>query len=215
MNHIDNILKELSTIDILAIYPYGSQVYGNKTPEDFDFIVISENSDYQQIQFTKNDIEYEISVYPKEEFLNMLKDSEITSLECVYINHSNKYIIPSFQNDIEDISLSKEKLRRSSSQKASNSYVKAKKKLIISEDRDEYISLKSLWHSFRILDFSNQLCLNGKIDNPSSMNDLFIEINQDYLDFDCDWDKLHSKYKPLHNQLASEFKKNAPKLKMY
>ncbi len=127
------------------------------------------------------------------------------------IKHPDVYIDENFKDSIYNFKINKEKLREASSQKSSNSYVKAKKKLIIEEDFDIYISLKSLWHSIRILDFSTQIANNNMIENPDSVNHLFIEINNDYLDFENDWNKIHLKYKPIYNQFSSKFKESCPK----
>ncbi len=192
-----------------AIFPYGSSVYQNKIPEDYDFIIVTDNSYFQEA-FEDNGIKFEITNYSKEEFINKLKDHEISILECIFIKHKNFYISDTIKDVIINFSLEKEKLRESCSQKSSNSYVKAKKKLIIDEDYNVNVSLKSLWHSFRILDFAKQLATNSEID-PLSVNNLYDEIVKDYLMYRNDWDKLHEKYKPLHNKVASEFKLICPK----
>ncbi len=193
----------------IAIFPYGSSVYKNKNPDDYDFIIVTDNS-YFQDAFEDNGIKFEVTNYSKEEFINRLKDHEISILECIFIKHENFYISDSIKNEIINFSLEKEKLRDSCSQKSSNSYVKAKKKLIVDEDYNVNVSLKSLWHSFRILNFAKQLATNSEI-NPYSVNDLYDEIVKDYLMYRNDWNKLHEKYKPLHNKVASEFKLICPK----
>lgn len=202
-----NELKE--KYNAIAVFPYGSSVYKNKVPEDFDFIIVSDKPYFQE-QFEQNNIKYEISNYSKDEFLARLKDHEISVLECLYIPHREKYLAPELSREIESFTLDKEKLRESCSQKSSNSYVKAKKKLIVEEDFNLSVSYKSLWHSLRILDFGMQIAKTNKI-NPESCNDLYDQVIKDYLFMKNDWSKLHEKYKPIHNAIASEFKQECPK----
>jgi hypothetical protein len=202
-----NELKE--KYEALAVFPYGSSVYKNKTPEDFDFIIVTDRPYFQE-QFEKNNVKYEISNYSKEEFLQRLKEHEISVLECLYIDHKDKYLDNSLRKEIESFTLDKEKLRESCSQKSSNSYVKAKKKLIVEEDFNLSVSYKSLWHSLRILDFGMQIAKTNRI-NPESCNDLYDNVIKDYLMMNNDWSKLHEKYKPIHNSIASEFKQICPK----
>jgi len=202
-----NEIKE--KYNALGVFPYGSTVYGNKKPEDFDFIVVSDNPYFQE-QFKKNGQDFEISNYSKEEFIKRLNEHEISVLECLYIDHKDKYIDTLLKQEIDLFMLNKEKLREACSQKSSNSYVKAKKKLIVPEDFNLSVSLKSLWHSIRILDFGLQIATSGKID-PTTCNDRYDEIVKDYLVFNNDWTKLHTKYRPVYNEIASNFKLACPK----
>lgn len=202
-----NELKE--KYNALAVFPYGSNVYKNKTPEDLDFIIVSDKPYFQE-QFEKDNIKYEISNYSKDEFLARLQEHEISVLECLYIPHKEKYLDPLLSREIEGFTLDKEKLRESCSQKSSNSYVKAKKKLTVEEDFNLSVSYKSLWHSLRILDFGIQIAKTNKI-NPESCNELYDQVIKDYLFMKNDWSKLHEKYKPIHNSISSEFKQECPK----
>lgn len=192
-----------------AVFPYGSSVYGNKKPDDYDFIVVSDQPYFQE-QYEIDGVKIEISNYSKDDFMERLNQHDISALECIYINHKDKFITDDFRNTLNTFVLNKEKMRDGCSQKSSNSYVKAKKKLIVEEDFNMTVSLKSLWHSIRILDFGLQIAQQGKI-NPTSCNDRYDEILKDYLVFNNDWTKLHEKYRPIYNAMASEFKLACPK----
>lgn len=191
-----------------AAFHYGSFLYNNKKPSDYDFIIVTDK-DYFQESFELEGFKFEVTNYKKEQFLDLLKKHEIAILECIFIE-SEKYMSEEIKDYFYNFKIEKEQLRESLSSKSSNSYVKAKKKLIIEEDFDLNVSLKSLWHSFRILKFGIDIAQNGKI-NPDSCNNLYDQIKMDYIVFSNDWEKIHKKYKPLYNDLASEFKLICPK----
>ncbi len=191
-----------------AAFHYGSFLYKNKRPSDYDFIIVTDK-DYFQESFELDGVKFEVTNYKKEQFLELLKQHEISILECIFIN-SEKYLSEEIKNHFDNFKIEKEQLRESLSSKSSNSYVKAKKKLIVEEDFDLNVSLKSLWHSFRILKFGIDIAKQGKI-NPECCNDLYEQIKMDYIIFNNDWNKIHTKYKPMYNELASEFKLICPK----
>lgn len=194
----------------IAVFPYGSVVYQNKKPSDFDFIIVSDN-DYFQEKYNHKGVDIEISNFSKDGFLEKLHQHDISILECLLINHSQQYQSPEFTTMLNGFSINKNALRDSISQKSSNSYVKAKKKLIIDEDFDLNVSLKSLWHSLRMVDFGIQIAKDGKITNPHSSNNYYDQISKDYLLYNNDWSKLHEKYKPIQNKLLSDFRILCPK----
>lgn len=197
--------------DILAIYPYGSVVYKNKKPEDIDLIVVFNTEVEEKKSFYIDDYLVEINCYSKNDFLKKLQDHDISVLECIYIEHEYKFESDDLKKEILNFKIDKHKLREASSKKSSNSYVKALKKIIIEKDYNPYISLKSLWHSFRILDFSIQIAKENKIVNPKKMNYLFEEIKEDYEIFENNWEYINFKYKKKYKKLHSDFKKECPK----
>lgn len=105
-----------------------------------------------------------------------------------------------------DFKLDKSKLRHSLSAKSSNSWVKAKKKLTVEQDYDLNVGRKSLFHSFRIVDFGIQVASNGRIIDYSSCNYLYSEIISLY-----EWTDMFDTFKVRYNKLMSEFRKVAEK----
>ena len=105
------------------------------------------------------------------------------------------------------MTIDKTKLRHEISGKADNSWVKAKKKLMI-PDEDNYIGLKSLFHSLRILDFGLQIADAGRIVDYGAVNWLLKEILESG---ETDWDYFDKKYRGTKNAMRSDFKKLAPK----
>lgn len=200
---IDIVLKraKLDRDNLLALYQYGSRVYGNYTKDsDYDFIAVVKRKD--NIQFSDRVIN--INFVTKETHQQRLDNHEISALETYFC--PKEFIL--FEDMKFKFKLNLSILRNSLSSKSSNSFVKAKKKLTIEKDYDLNIGRKSLWHSFRIIDYGIQICNTGSITNYGSMNYLFLEIMNNYT-----WKDLFKKYKKEYNELMSEFRIVTPKQK--
>jgi len=203
---IEDDLSEFRWIehaDILA--PYGSRVYGTATEKsDYDFIAI-DGSSREKKEFTFQNVN--ITLYGKKAFYEELYKCEISALETWFLP---KEVCPEvteilhrwMQPVILDF-----KLRASISHKASNSWVKAKKKLTVEKDYDPYIAKKSLFHSFRILNFGCQIAEAGKIYNYAGANAYWEAIK----DLPADWELWNNTFKKDWNNLHSAFKQLAPK----
>lgn len=179
--------------EILYVFPFGSKVYGTDTSKsDEDFIVII-NKD-EEIEYGLHDEKLNITVYSDSKFKNLIKEHDISALECIFSNKTHY-----------EFNLDLEKLRKSISAVASNSFVKCKKKLIPGSDFNPYTGKKSLFHSIRILDFGIQIAKYGKIVDFSSSNHYFNKI----MDIE-DWETLKETFQPIANKLKSEFKRLTP-----
>ncbi len=215
----DIVNKKYNNNNILAVIPYGSQVYKNKNSSDYDFYVVVEGKDIYQ-DYHQKDID--ITVISKDLFIEDINKNSVKGLETLYTPKEveNYFIEDSLDIELQLLKksiLDKSKIREQFSRTTSNSYVKAKKKIIIEQDFDYMTSLKSLWHSIRINDFAIQILENNKIDF-SSMNSLYKEIENDYATFSKSnkeemWGLLHSKYRPIFNEKHSHLKKICPKSK--
>jgi len=202
----DNIFDQLGhAIDlsqVAAVYAYGSQVYGTMTEvSDKDFIVVVDDQTFRHPDRHYTG-EFDFSFYKQRQFEALSLEQEISILECLFL--PPQHIIadrlkPGYLLDVP-------KLRASISHKASNSWVKAKKKLEVT--KEYHIGIKSLWHSLRVLMFGRQIATKGKIVNYQEANDLFHEIMSSG---SVDWTYYKNKYQPIYNQLSTEFKKVAPK----
>lgn len=197
---------------------YGSHVYGTTHKNsDEDYIVIGgyESKELSNIDNNKN-----LKVFPLMKFLMYTEMHEVFTFECISLLLTNKNdmfkiyddkfekILKSYYNEVFNII----KLRKSFSQKSSNSFVKAQKKIIL-EDEDYFIGMKSLYHSLRILDFGYQIAQKGYIEDFKSCNNFWDDIlkseeqikqlktENDYLEFIQPWKKiyneLHSKFKAV------------------
>ncbi len=204
--------------EIISVYLYGSTVYGTANPKsDFDLIVVVDRKDdvtiparaialareyYKRLFGT-----FDANVYTEEEFLRGLAGMEISFLECV--NNVRSYsnegtLIFGKMHKMPKIDLPT--LRDSISRKASNSWVKAKKKLTVQEDYAPLIGKKSAWHAIRIIDFGIQLATTGKIHDITSKSLEFFDV------MDCEtWEEIDEKFRKMYNELSTEFRKVAPK----
>lgn len=197
-----NIVLNRARLDrnnLLALYQYGSRVYGNFTHEsDYDFIAVVKKKRNEQF----SDRAININFFTKEGHQQRLDNHEISALEAYFC--PKKFIL--IEKQKFNFKLSLKKLRHSLSGKSSNSFVKAKKKLTVEKDYDLNIGKKSLWHSFRIINYGIQIIKHGRIANYDSMNYLFTEVMNNYT-----WQDLFKKYKTEYNELMSEFRLLAPK----
>jgi hypothetical protein len=196
-NYIDNN-------NITHIYRYGSQVYGtNHANSDDDYVFITK----EKINIPDDNI----STFTLDEFVEGVAKCNIACLESYFQNRTSGNIL---KHDfyLPDIEIDQEVLRRSISAIASNAWAKCKKKLTVEKDYNEYVALKSLFHSLRILDYGIQIATFGYIHAYDSMNFLYYDLFQMsklYKKAEL-WQKIDEKYKPLRNQKHSKFKLMCP-----
>lgn len=184
------------------IYLYGSRVYGTyDASSDYDYLMVSDIEE-PYVQFKSGD--FNVTAFSSVEWEKRIREHEISVLECLYL--PEEMIIRNDRNWKVDID--GQILRRAVSAKASNSFVKAKKKFTIEEDRDIYVGKKSLFHALRIPMFGKQLAEFGRITDYSVANHYWNQIKGCGID---DWSYFQKKYKPVFNNLMSEFRKVAPK----
>lgn len=188
--------------NIIAMYQYGSYVYGtNSEKSDKDMIVILEEVSQSTELINELRKEYDVSIYSKVDFEKKIKEHEISALECLFLE--DKFILKYHQ---WEFNLELPQLRNSVSQNSSNSWVKAKKKFIVEKDYAPYIGQKSAWHAIRMLDFGTQIAQHGRIIDYSSKNDLLKKI------IICNtWEEIDSHFRKEYNETSSIFKCFAPK----
>ena len=198
---------KLDVRDLVAVYPYGSRVYGTaRKNSDYDFIVVTPKKTNEQY----SDKLININFYTPLEHQHRLNEHEISALECYFLPQESVLFDSSHPlNRIGDyftFKLDVSKLRHSLAAKSSNSWVKAKKKLTVEKDYDLDLGRKSLFHSMRIIDYGIQIATYNTIVDYGSCNDLFHEIMNCYT-----WTDMFDQYKERYNQMCSEFRVVAPK----
>jgi len=186
---------------VLNQYTFGSFVYGTNTHlSDNDMIFITDE------KIISDNINHHY--YTKNEFQLLINQHDIAALECIFSHSIFK------TESIQFIfNLDKWKLRQSISGVSSNSFVKAKKKLIVIADYDKYLGVKSFFHSLRIIDYGIQIAQHSKIINFKSMNWLFDDLQKLSCEYDGVelWEKIDTKYRKLYNKKHSTFKELCPK----
>lgn len=183
---------------ILNIYVHGSRVYGTNTEQsDYDYIVVVEDSIYKQDSIHYNNEDY--NIFSKSQWDNLAQDNDCDFIECIYLP-SNLKIKETY---IPEYNIQKELIRKNFSAKASNSWVKCKKKLTVEKDYAPYIGKKSLWHSLRLLDFGIQILSHGSIIDYTSMNSYYTDIMNASTN---DWLYFKEKYQPIYNSYKSKFR---------
>jgi predicted nucleotidyltransferase len=200
---VNNIIKILgiNDKDILNIYMYGSRVYGCNLNGDYDLIIVVTGENYCH-QINRENID--ATIYSEDLFVEKIKEHEISILECLFLPEDKVLLKRKDYSFDLDLSV----LRSSISRKASNSFVKCKKKLTVEKDYSPYIAKKSLFHSLRILIEGIQIAKYQKIIDYSQANYLWEEIVNNKVN---DWSYYKEKYQPLYNKLNSEFRIYAPK----
>ena len=185
--------------DVLLI-PYGSRVYGTHSDKsDYDFLAIipqNRNAD-TGTEYSWNNLN--VHMLNRWDFGEQLGFHKIHCLEAYF--HPDGLVQQHYKWKRDLV-----KLRHELSEKASNSWVKAKKKM--EKEKDFYLGWKSLFHSLRILNFGIQLATDSKIKDFSAANHYWTEIRdaQQY-----NWEYFKEKYQAEYNRLATEFRKLAPK----
>ena len=205
---LDATLNEMyynGEANIFGIYAYGSLLYNNLNEKsDLDYcIVVGEHTiSDEYIQIELEDLDFHLMT--EKHYKKLLKEHDIMALEMYY----QKNPILKFE---VDFTLDKVQLRNSISKVVSNSYVKAKKKMELPNE-DSYIGLKSLFHSFRILDFGIQIAKNGEISNFNyELTFENITPEQSANSASLEW-KNWKFTKPYLNAMKTEFRLLAPLL---
>ena len=180
---------------VKCIYVFGSRVYGTSGyGSDWDFIMIANNAVSNQ-EIRSGD--FNIHVIVPDEFSKMLKEHHPGAIECFFAPNEFRLL----ETIKFDFKISIPSLRHSFSHVSSNSWVKCKKKL---EQGDYYIGVKSLFHSLRIPMFGIQISRDGYISDFSCanrINDILFSRN------DWTWEELDVKFRPLKNQILTDFRK--------
>lgn len=191
-----SVYEERSKIEeeVLKVYEFGSSVYGTRSQnsdEDFNIVVKSDEDLLYQVKTPYEDY----TVFSENMFIGAIEAHKIGVLECIFLCKDDPY------TKYFDLKLGR--LRSEISAVSSNSWVKCRKKL---QQGDVYIGLKSMFHSLRIITFGIQIAKHGKIIDYTEANKYLDRI----LEIGDNWDILKSEFRPVYNNLMTEFRKLAP-----
>jgi hypothetical protein len=170
-------------------------VYGTHSDNsDWDIIIVAKNS-VEAIEI-KSDL-YNIHIYTPDKFQQDLDWHMPKNLECIFAPDWAK-----LKEDIKyNLTLNIPKIRHATSHVSSNSWVKAKKKLQVS---NEYgVGVKSLFHAIRIPMFSTQIVNFGEIRDFQCANWVWDKIKEK----EWNWEDLDKEFREVHNSTLSDFRK--------
>lgn len=205
MSTLDLVLHNLELKSHLPIirnvYAHGSRVFGTaSSTSDHDYIIVEEGEVGKEDTLSNNGVD--ATVYDCKRFRQRIEDHEVSVLECLSL--PTEHIL---KKELEfPWQLDRSKLRESLSAKASNSFVKAKKKFEV--EKQPYIAKKSLWHSLRILKFGIQIAIHGRITDFAEANSLWKAIADNPSEI---WEDYKQEYQSLYNNLKTQFRLVAPK----
>lgn len=192
----DEVIKrsKIHPVRVKAIFGFGSRVYETASYDsDWDWIVIANTSITNQ-EIRSGD--FNIHVMTQDGFMNCLKEHKTSQVEA--------FMAPMEFRLLEDIDidwgLNIPSLRHSFSHTSSNSWVKAKKKMM---QGDYYIGVKSLFHSLRIPLFGIQIANSGYITDFTEANWIYNKI---FSIPKWKWNDLDSEFRDLRNKISSDFR---------
>lgn len=173
----DEILKELKIEgDVLAIFPYGSRVYGTAGDEsDHDYIIVMKSALLPSGAFRDNAIsndDYTIQgvVYSRGGFIDAVNSYEIGALECIFLPEE-KVIYKKWPFKITN--WNEKEMAKAIIRKASDSRHYAN---MASKNGDKERGIKSMYHALRILKFGLQLKKHQRIVDFTECNDMYEEF---------------------------------------
>ena len=149
-SHLFETNDEQSDIDVGCIVDdnYDLSNYTHTTETSFENRLYCES-------YEKDGVGVDVQYVRESDFIDMIKEHRIFALEALFQEPCAGYL--------KHFELDKWKLRREFSGVSSNSWVKAKKKMIVEKDLDMRCGAKSLFHSIRISMFAVQIAKHGKI----------------------------------------------------
>ena len=96
IHDLETILRELKiSEDVLAVYPYGSRVYGLANDNsDYDYIVVTKSAflpsgAFKQNAISSNDKRIQGVLYSRSGFIDAINNYEIGVLECLSLDPTN------------------------------------------------------------------------------------------------------------------------------
>lgn len=186
---------------VLCMYTYGSHVYGtNVEGSDEDYIVVLSHARETHELIERDNKSFVI--HDETSLQRGIWAHEPYALETYFLASKHR-----LKDTVKwDFKLETRVLRESFSQKASHSWVKAKKKIEVEADYKR--GKKSLFHSLRILTFGLQLAEEGKITDFGAANEWWWDI---YTNPSTKYEDYLKQFRPIYNGLCTKFREAAPK----
>lgn len=197
-----DILKALKVDEeVLAIYPYGSRVYGTASEtSDHDYIIVTKGAflksgAFKQNAISSDDRKIQGVLYSRSGFIDALNNYEIGALECLFLDPS-VVVLSKWPFKLQK--WDEKEMVSKIIQKASASWHIGSQQ---SKDGFKAIAKKGIFHALRILMFGVQLKENKKIVDYTEANELKKEF--DRLPEDMFDDRM---YLSLRDELMTKLK---------
>lgn len=203
MHSVEHIISELGIEEeILAIFPYGSRVYGTASEfSDHDYIIVAKSSLLNSGSFKNNAVsnkDYTIqgTLYSKAGFIDAINNYDLPAMECLSLPEDSVILKkwPFKVQKWDETELVKKIIQKASASR----HIADKQAKTGYRDRAK----RGMYHALRILMFGKQLKEHHKIIDFSESNDLYhkmMSIDDD--DFDT------RDFYQLFDDLSSELKK--------
>ena len=184
----------------MAIFPYGSRVYGTASEfSDHDYIIVAKSSLLNSGSFKNNAVsnkDYTIqgTLYSKAGFIDAINNYDLPAMECLSLPEDSVILKkwPFKVQKWDETELVKKIIQKASASR----HIADKQAKTGYRDRAK----RGMYHALRILMFGKQLKENHKIIDFSESNDLYHKMmNID--DFDT------RDFYQLFDELSSELKK--------
>lgn len=186
---------------LVAMYPYGSRVYETAMADsDSDYITVLHRMPNKHQIIDRDNCSF--IIHDKLSLQHGIWAHEPYALECLFLP-KDKVLK---ESNPWDFTLNLRVLRETFSQKASHSFVKAKKKIDVEKDIKR--GKKSLFHSLRIITFGIQIATHGKIVNYQEANPYWWDI---WTNPSTDWLDYQKAFRPIYNGLSTKFREVCPK----
>lgn len=212
MNHQETVAHicgylHVEPEDVVNIYPYGSRVYGTASEtSDLDYVIVFKEHLKPTLADLPGVFFFDYVALSESEFEDRILAHDNSALECLWL--PSEGIVKHSKDFRSSFVLDLPTLRQAIASKASNSFVKAKKKLTVEKDLNPYIAKKSLFHSLRILIFGMQIASYGRIINYAAANRFWYKIRDTKSDR---WEDFKTEWQPIYNRLSTTFRVLAPK----
>jgi len=198
----EEILKELNiTDDIIAIFPYGSQVYGTANRfSDHDYIIVAKSTlasgAFRDNAVSNADYTIQGTLYSRAGFIDAINNYEMPAMECLSLE-PEQVVLKKWPFKITK--WVEKDMAKKVIEKASASRFIADKNA--KHDHREQAK-KGMFHALRILYFGLQLKEHQKIVDFGECNKLYTQMMMiDAEDFDTrNW---YARFDELKNKLES------------
>jgi predicted nucleotidyltransferase len=202
VKEISKIL-EIETNLILAVYIYGSRIYGtNNKDSDWDYSIVVEDTvkiPNMTIELQKMDF----NLYQKSNFIEEIKNHYMPVLENIFSPSTLKFEKINFSEYFE---LDLGSLRVGVSSISSKCFHYSK--ILWNKELDFKKSKKNVFHSIRYLLEGIQIAKNGKIVDFTEANEIYFHLLENNYD---SFDELKKEIIPKVKKLNKVFFELAPK----